>query len=182
LLESMLIESEVPPTEIVSVPVPMVEVEAETGLEVSVAAVARFCTESVYWPATAPVDAVAEATVGSPTVASKPASWVGFSSAERVPWSVSSALVKVPNAETCESSAVSCLVISFCGPAPKALVNEDTMAAISSPDPMPVEVTSAPPAEDDEVDEGVVAPDMVELIWNLSRCWSEDLSAHSAKT
>jgi hypothetical protein len=43
------------------------------------------------------------------------------------------------------------------------LVNDVTMAAISSPEPMPVDVTSPLPAEADEVADDPV-PDMVELI------------------
>jgi hypothetical protein len=38
------------------------------------------------------------------------------------------------------------------------------MAEMSSPDPMPVEVTSPPPAEAEEVADEGVALDMVELI------------------
>ena len=48
LVESMLIEAVEPPTAIVKVPVPTAEVALATGSDVSVAAVARFCTESEY--------------------------------------------------------------------------------------------------------------------------------------
>jgi hypothetical protein len=52
----------------------------------------------------------------------------------------------VPNADTWESSAADSLFNWFCCPAPNALVSEDTMALILSPEPMPVDVTSEPPA------------------------------------
>jgi len=73
--ESMLIEVEEPPTVIDRVPVPTTaSAPAATGAEVSVCDVARFCTASEYCPATALEVVLAEAMLGSATVASKPAS------------------------------------------------------------------------------------------------------------
>jgi hypothetical protein len=109
-VESMLIGTDAPPTAIVKVPVPIVVPELATGAEVSVAAVARFCTAKVYVPATAPVPALADAMVVSPTVPVNPARPLAFSKGARVLCSVSSALVNVPNADTWESRAVPCVV------------------------------------------------------------------------
>jgi len=65
----------------------------------------------------------------------------------------------VPNAETWESKAVDVVFSSFCWPAPNALVSDETMAEILSPDPMPVEVMSEL-AEDAELAVDV-EPDVV---------------------
>jgi hypothetical protein len=70
-LESTLIEMADVPTLILSAPVPTVAPVPATGAEVSVCALARFCTASEYVPATAPEVAVAVATVLSATLASK---------------------------------------------------------------------------------------------------------------
>jgi hypothetical protein len=51
--------------------------------------------------------------------------------------------VNVPNADTWLSSNVDWLFNWFCCPAPKALVSDETMALILSPEPMPEEVISA---------------------------------------
>jgi hypothetical protein len=72
----------------------------------------------------------------------------------------------VPKADTCASSESPCEVNSFCWPAPKALVSDDTMALMSSPDPIPVDVMAALLAG---AAGGVVAavdaaPEIVELI------------------
>jgi hypothetical protein len=68
-VESMEMEVEALPTVKVSVPVPTAVLPLATGAEVSVAAVARFCTSREYCPGTAVESVVAEAMVLSPTVA-----------------------------------------------------------------------------------------------------------------
>jgi hypothetical protein len=136
---------DVPPTLIVKLPVPMLVFALVTGADVRVAALARFWTANVYVPATAVEEAVADAMLVSPTVASNPARVLALSTAARAVCRVSSELVKVPNAETWLSSEVSWLVNWSCCPAPNALVSSDTMALISRPEPIPVEVMAALP-------------------------------------
>ena len=53
-----------------------------------------------------------------------------------------SALENVPKADTCALSEVCSAESSFVCAAPYAEVSEDTMALMSRPDPMPVEVMS----------------------------------------
>jgi hypothetical protein len=83
----------------------------------------------------------------------------------------STELVNVPNAETWASSAVDCELISFCWPAPKALVRDETIAEMSRPEPIPVDVMSeltddaAEAAdEDDDVDPDVVVGVVEEVL------------------
>ena len=95
-LESMVIGAETPPTESVSVPVPMATAEFATGVEDRLAAVARFCTSREYVAGIAPEVADAVATVVSATVAVRPARVLGLSRVVSVACSVSSALLKVP--------------------------------------------------------------------------------------
>ena len=165
-LEVMAMLADVPPTLIVRLPVPMVVVELVTGAEVRVAALARFCTANVYVPATAVEEAVADAMLVSPTVASNPAKVLVSSTAARAVCKASSELVNVPNAETWLSSAVSWFVSWSCCPAPKALVSSDTMAVISRPEPIPVEVMAALPdaAVADAVLVVELVPDTAEVI------------------
>src|SRR3984885_1000188 len=92
----MAIEEDAPLTVRVRVPVPIAVLELATGAEVRVAEVAKFLTSREYWPAAASEDAVAEAMVVSPTVASYPARVPGVSSVDSVACNVSSALVNVP--------------------------------------------------------------------------------------
>ena len=159
--------ADVLPTLIVKFPVPMVVLELATAADVSVVEVARFCTAKEYVPATAVEEAVADAILVSPTVASNPANVLALSTAARAVCRVSSELVNVPNAETWLSSEVSWLVNWSCCPAPNALVNSVTMAVMSRPEPIPVEVMAALPVDAvvavDEVVEEVV-PDTAEVM------------------
>src|ERR1700675_3841779 len=110
---SILIDVEAPPTAIVRVPVPTTVVEPPTNAwDVSVAGVARLFTCREYWPATASALVVADAMFLSATVAAKPANCLGSSRAGSASFSVSSALVKVPYAETWESR-VFCWLVSW---------------------------------------------------------------------
>jgi hypothetical protein len=87
--------------------------------------------------------------------------------------------VKVPNADTWESSDADWLFNWFCWPAPKALVRDDTIALILSPEPMPLDVISEVAAllvefavADEDVAAvavGVVELEMVELMAMRSR-------------
>ena len=76
----------------------------------------------------------------SATVAANAASGLGSSRAGNASLSVSSAAVKVPYAETWESSEVCAFVSCVVWAAPNAVVSEETMAPMFKPDPMPVEV------------------------------------------
>ncbi len=117
---------------------------------------------------------LAEATVGSATVALKEASVLGVSIADKVPCSVSSALWKVPKADTWASAAFSPLVIADCGPSPKAVVSSETMADTLSPEPMPVDVIAALPLDTDEaVDAAEVAAE--EVVLDMLELMSADL-------
>ncbi len=109
---------------------------------------------------------MALAIVLSATVAVKPASAVGLAKVDTVACSVESALLKVPNADSCAFSVVCWFVISVCWPAPSAVVRADTIAVMLSPEPMPVEVISELPAAAPEVEElvGVVDEEIAELI------------------
>jgi hypothetical protein len=166
-LEEMAMVADVEPTLIVKFPVPTVVAELVNAADVSVVEVARFCTANEYVPATAVAEAVADAMLVSPTVASNPANVLVLSTAARAVCSVSSELVNVPNAETWLSSEVSWVVNWFCCPAPKALVSSLTMAVILRPEPIPVEVMAALPVDAvvavDAVVEEVV-PDTAEVI------------------
>src|SRR5450631_1442727 len=134
----MATESRTPPTEICNVPVPTMAVApAELGAELKLAAVAKFCTAIEYWPVTALDVAVAVAMVASPTVAVRPASCAGSCKAVNVAWKVESALLKVPQADTCAFSAVLLRLMALVKGAAFALVNDVTIAAMSSPDPTP---------------------------------------------
>src|ERR1700733_6264061 len=106
LVVSMVIAIELEPTATVSVPVPTAVAELARCAEVIVADVARLFTCNEYWPATPSEVVVAVAMLGSATVAANPANWLGSSSGGNASFRVSSAAVKVPNAETCESSEV----------------------------------------------------------------------------
>jgi hypothetical protein len=155
------------PTLSVKFPVPMVVLELVNADDVSVVEVARFCTANEYVPATAVEEAVAEAMLVSATVASNPARVLALSTAASAVCRASSELVNVPNAETWLSSEVDWLVNWSCCPAPNALVSSLTMAVISRPEPIPVEVMAALPADavvavDVEVEE--VVPDTAEVI------------------
>jgi hypothetical protein len=132
---------DLPPTEMVSVPVP-IAVLAEKAPDVRLAAVAILFTCSEYVPATASELVLAEAMVASATVALNPARLLGTSSAPKEAFKVSSALVKVPYADTSESRVADCALSCAVWAAPCALVSEDTMELISRPEPMPVEVIS----------------------------------------
>jgi hypothetical protein len=79
----------------------------------------------------------------SATVAENAASWLGSSSGGSAACKVSSAAVNVPYAETWESSVVCSFVSWAVCPAPNAVVSEETMALMSNPEPMPVEVIKA---------------------------------------
>jgi hypothetical protein len=67
LVASISIDADVPPTAIVSVPVPICALLA-TACEVRLAAAARFCTANEYCPATASEVVVTDAIVLSATV------------------------------------------------------------------------------------------------------------------
>jgi hypothetical protein len=136
-LGSMAIEVDAPPTLIVKVPVPITVVSVATGCEARLAAVAKLVTCSEYWAGTASEVAVAEAMVVSARLAVRPANEDGFWSVVKVACSVASALLNVPKAETCALSAVlRSLSALVCG-ALAALVRDETMLAMSSPEPMP---------------------------------------------
>src|SRR5277367_6753768 len=90
--------------------------------------------------------------VVSPTVASNPASVPGLSRVVSVDCSVLKALLNVPNADTWASSEFCSFVNTLVWAAPKAVVSEDTMAEISSPDPIPVDVIKALPAAAPDVE------------------------------
>jgi len=67
----------------------------------------------------------------------RPAKVEGFLSVVNVACKVDSAALKVPNADTCAVNEVLRLFSAFVWGALAALVSDETMLAMSSPDPMP---------------------------------------------
>jgi hypothetical protein len=131
----------------------------------------------VYCAGTASAVAVAVAMVGSPRVAVSVARLLEVSSGVSVACSVESALLNVPNAEIWVFSVLDSCASWLFSAAPCAVVSVETMALMSSPEPMPVEemtawlaaALDADELEDDDEAVGVVevelaVGEMVELI------------------
>ena len=84
---------------------------------------------------------------------------------DSVACNVSSALEKVPKADTWALSVVCSELSAFVWAAPYAFVSEVTMALMSSPEPMPVDVIRALPALAEEVLELPVGATELMRVW-----------------